>query len=203
MFLRLFPAACLLCIAGLAQTTIVPAPEDAYQIRYAANLNVGDSIVNVQNSGARGGPFSGGDICVNAYLVTPDSQLQACCSCRLAPNGLASWSVNRDLAINLLTPAVPTSATIKLLASAQTTCNASLVTQANLAPGLVAWGTTIHALPPAVPGALSFAYTTVETQFAKKPLSADELSKLTMFCGFIVGNGSGFGICKSCSLGGR
>jgi len=33
-------------------------------------------------------------------------------------------------------------------------------------------------------------------------LSAAELARVTSFCGFIQSNGSGFGICRSCRLGG-
>jgi hypothetical protein len=41
-----------------------------------------------------------------------------------------------------------------------------------------------------------------ETNFVNKGLSAAELARITSFCGFIQANGSGFGICRSCRLGG-
>lgn len=200
MFLRSVSGMCLLTVAAFAQ--IIPAPEDVFQVRYVANLNVGDSVVNVQNAGTVGGfhppSFGGGNICVNAYVVTPDTQVQACCTCQLAPDALASWSARSDLVSNLITPQVPTSVTIKLLASTQIPCNAANVTAADLAPGLVAWGSTIHTQPGPVA-----SFGTVETEFAKKALSTAELYKLTSSCGFFQVAGSGFGICKSCSAGGR
>ncbi len=190
MWLRFVVAACLFAAAASAQP-IEGSPDDAYQVRYAANLNVADSTVTLQNAGT-----SGGTICVNAYVLTADGSMQACCACQLPPDALASWSVRNDLISNLLTPVRPgpASVTIKLLASSQATCNAATVTAANLAPGMVAWGSTIKPVLPS-------SYTTVETEFSRKGLSAAELSKLTTNCGTIQSNGSGFGICNFCRLG--
>ena len=42
-----------------------------------------------------------------------------------------------------------------------------------------------------------------ETEFLPATLSAGEALRLTSLCTFINGNGSGFGICRSCRLGGR
>jgi hypothetical protein len=64
---------------------------------------------------------------------------------------------------------------------------------------MFAWATTIHALPAVTPA----VYTVTETPFAQAGLSAGELARLTSFCGFIQANGSGFGICRSCRLGGQ
>lgn len=41
-----------------------------------------------------------------------------------------------------------------------------------------------------------------EGQFQPEPLSPGEPNKLTSLCQFIVGNGSGAGICRTCTLGG-
>jgi len=62
---------------------------------------------------------------------------------------------------------------------------------------LLAWGTTLHATPTAG----SFAVT--ETAFSAATLSAGELARISALCGFIQSNGSGFGICRSCRLGGQ
>jgi hypothetical protein len=53
-----------------------------------------------------------------------------------------SLSARNDLISNTLTPAVPSSITIKLLATTGGACNAAV--PGNLASGLRAWGTTIH-----------------------------------------------------------
>jgi hypothetical protein len=182
-----------LAFSTVAFSQIVAAPADAYQVRYAANLGVGDSFINLTNTGVQGGFDPAGNICANVYVIDPAQEVLACCSCPMTPNHLKTLSVKNDLASNLLTPGTPTSVTVALLAS--TACNASAVTAANLVGGMRAWGTTLHATPTAG----SFAVT--ETEFAKSDLSASELSKLTLYCGFIQANGSGFGICKSCKQG--
>jgi probable HAF family extracellular repeat protein len=41
-----------------------------------------------------------------------------------------------------------------------------------------------------------------EIESTRGTLSAAELTRLTTLCGFIQGNGSGFGVCKSCRFGG-
>jgi hypothetical protein len=58
-------------------------------------------------------------------------------------------------------------------------------------------GTTLHALPTT-----PVMYGSTETPFSAVELSASELTKLTSLCQFIQSNGSGFGVCKSCSAGG-
>ena len=174
-------------------------PDDAFQVRYAANLNVGDSVINITNAGTQNttaGALT--NICVNVYAFSPDEQLISCCSCVVTPNALVSLSARSDLISNTLTPAVPNSIVVKLLATSGTSCNASNVPAANLAAGMRAWGTTLHAMPTS-----PVAYAVTETAFEKAGLSAAELARITSFCGFIQANGSGYGICRSCRLGGQ
>ncbi len=182
---------------------------DAFLIRYAAHLDVGDSFIDLTNTGASSTvPFPGqnGNLCANAYTFSPDEQLVSCCSCLITPNGLASLSARTDLISNTLTPGVPTSIVVKLVATTGTTnatCNAATAgTGTNLlTPGLSAWGTTIHPLPvtPATPAT---SYGETETPFVRATLSVAELTRITALCGFIQTTGSGYGICKSCRLGG-
>lgn len=167
-------------------------PADAFQVNYGPNLNIGDSVINATNANS-----SGGNICMNVYTFSPDEQLVSCCSCNVTPNALISLSARADLISNTLTPGVPTSIVVKLLATKGGTCNASNPTVANLVSGLRAWETKLHALPTS-----PVTYGVTETPFEQAALSAAELTKLTTFCGFIQSNGSGFGICKSCRLGG-
>jgi hypothetical protein len=178
---------------------IAGAPSDAFQVRYASNLNVGDSVINISNAGTQNAAGALTNICANVYAFSPDEQLISCCSCTVTPNALVSLSAVSDLISNTLTPARPNSIMVKLIATAGTTCNASNVPVANLATGMVAWGTTIHALPAVTPA----VYTVTETPFTQAGLSAGELARVTSFCGFIQANGSGFGICRSCRLGGQ
>ena len=214
-------AAIALPIAAFGQPGAIPtpvaAPVDAFQVRYASNLNVGDSVVNITNTGTLTLPTgltSTGNMCVNVYTFGPAEDMVACCSCLVTPNGLNSLSVKNDLISNTLTPAIPTSVVIKLLATTPLglspagnggTCNAASPTATpagpgvfgSLVPGMRAWGTTLHALPTK-----PVTYGVTETPFQTSTLSPAELTKLTLFCSFIQSNGSGFGICKSCRTGG-
>ena len=194
-----------------AQTTVtftdvlpgVVIPGDAFQVRYASHLDVGDSFINITNTGASSTtafPVQNGNLCVNAYTFSPDEQLISCCSCLVSPNAIVSLSARNDLISNTLTPAVPTSIVVKLLATTATTCNAATAANA-LAPGLQAWASTLHALP-VTPGSPFQTYGMTETPFTVGTLSSAEFTRITSLCGFIQNNGSGFGICKSCRLGG-
>ena len=186
-------AATLLVSVGAFGQIVAPEADGVYQVRYAANLNFGDSFINFTNTGVLGGFDPGGNICANVYVIDPAQEVVGCCSCPLTPNHLKSISVRNDLISNLLTPGVPTSVTVAVLASIS--CNPAGVNAQNLVRGLKSWGTTIHATP------VAGVYNTTETAFEKSELSASELSKLTLYCGFIQANGSGFGICKSCKQG--
>ena len=194
-----------LTIATLAISTLAFAggttpPKDAYQVRYAANMNIGDSVINLTNAGTVNGFETAGNICANVYVFAEDQQLVACCACPLTPNHLKTLSVRNDLISNTLTPGVPIGVTIALLASTQVggNCSPGGPLGANsLVAGLRAWGTTIHAAPDGT-------YHVTETAFSQVQLPEDggsELTKLVSYCGFIQANGSGYGICKSCRDG--
>src|ERR1700720_309587 len=184
-YLSLFAAVTLCSAVAFAQAADTP-----FQVRYASNLPVGDSVVNITNTGASSTvafPTQNGNICANVYTFSPDEQLISCCSCPVTPDGLNSLSARNDLISDTLTPGVPTSIVIKLLASTGApACNASTVgTGANvLATGLAAWGTTIHALP-VTPGSPATTYGVTETPFRPSTLSAAELTRITTLCGFI------------------
>src|SRR3954468_7829076 len=90
---------------GILTTTLVVSAQvstdNAFQVRYASNLNVGDSVINITNTGARGGVANqsgttasiGGAICANVFTFSPDEQLISCCSCPVTPDGLVFLSV--------------------------------------------------------------------------------------------------------------
>ena len=196
-------------------TTILVAviPPDAFIIRYAANLTAGDSVIDITNTGANGASLTGpgfggavGNICVNVYAFSPDEQLVSCCSCLITPNGLVSLSVNQDMVSNTLTGVRPNSIVVKLLNTgaaanfAGTNCTNSAALAGTpafpLAGGVLAFGTTLHAGPAAG------AFNLTETPFIRATLSPAELASITSRCTNIVGNGSSFGICRSCRAGG-
>jgi hypothetical protein len=199
----------LLSAAAFAQNPVTA--DSPFQVRYAANLNIGDSVVNVTNTGA-----SGGNICVNVYTFAPDEQEISCCTCTVTPDGLASLSVKNSLINNTLTGVVPTAVVIKLVATTGSTCNAgvspiAITPLADLeviggegdpfATGLAAWGTTLHALP-VTPGSPATTYGTTETAFTPFTISATEYLRMVSLCAFIESDGSGFGVCGGCSAGG-
>lgn len=201
--LNLLSAALL--FAGVAFSQPNVTVDSPYQVRYASNLNVGDSFIDITNSGARGAGLASGTsaattgaICANVYAFSPDEQMIACCSCPVTPNGLVSLSAKNDLISNPLTPAIPTSIVIKLYASVPVggSCANSAASPGAATSGMLAWGTTLHAAVTAG------TYFGSETPFLPATLSAGELSRLTNLCTFILANGSGFGVCRSCRLGG-
>jgi len=202
MQLRIQLALATLVFSGAAfaavDDTPVGGPADAYQISYVSNLLIGDSYVNLTNAGTRNGFDPAGRICVNAYVFDPSEELIACCTCQVTPDGLRSLSAKQDLVSNTLTPGVPGSIVIKLLASAPVggACDATAVTAALLEPGLKAWSTNLHQ------NTTNGNYELTENVFQDAVLSVTELTKLTTYCGFIVANGTTFGICKSCRFGG-
>ena len=193
-----------LSAVAFAQTNV--AVDTQYQVRYIANLNLGDSVINITNTGANGAGLAAGTtaattgaICVNVYAFSPDEQMISCCSCAVTPNGLVSLSTRRDLVNNTLTPAVPTAIVVKLLASTPVgnSCAGSAANPVALTSGMLAFGTTVHA------GAAAGSEAAItETQFLPASLSGGELDRLTRLCMFINANGSGFGVCSSCRLGG-
>ena len=183
-----------LALAALAFSAVAFA-DDSFQIRYAANLNIGDSFVDFTNSGATVANSVSQNLCINLYTFDPAEELISCCTCSVTPNGLVSLSVMKSLISNPLTPAVPTSVVIKAVASTGV-CNASAV--GTLAHGLLGWGTTLHQnTSTAAP-----SYSVTETAFSQADLTAAELAHITSTCGFIQSDGSGFGICKGCAPGG-
>jgi hypothetical protein len=183
---------------------------DPFQVSYAADLNIGESYIDIANTGTNGAPLLGpglgaasGNICVNVYAFDPAEELISCCSCLVTPDQTVNLGVVRDLTSKTLTGVVPTSVTLKLLVTlagpggggnscTNTAATASLATLAN---GGAAWGTTLHATPTAG------SYATTERTFTGATLSAGELASITGRCAAVIGNGSGFGVCSSCKSG--
>lgn len=125
------------------------------------------------------------------YVFADDQQLIACCTCPLTPNHLQTLSANKDLVSNTLTPGSPADISIMLVASFGS-CDAS--NPGPLVGGLRAWSTTLHAAPGGT-------FATTEIPFLDVPISGSGFDKMTQLCGFIKANGSGYGICNSCTLG--
>ena len=186
-------------IGSASASVLFTNAADAFQVHYASNLQTGDSVVNITNTGSSGNAAAG-DVCVNVYAFDPSEEMISCCSCLVTPNALGSLSDQADLISNPLSPSTPSSLVIELIASTPLpggVCNPASPTFDTVATGMRAWGTSLHALPGSTP-----TYGLSEGLFQTADLSIHELSQLTAFCGFIQDNGSGFGICKSCRAGG-
>lgn len=196
-------------LSGVAYAQLTGAPTDAYQISYASNLDQGDTLINVTNSGAGSapGPFlaNGGNLCLNVYAFAPGEQMLSCCACTLTPDALQSISTQTSLTSNTLTGIRPTSLVIALLASSTSasSCDPTTPNASSLVSGLLAWSTTNHESNPSnlIPGVTNFNYAT-ELPFSQSVLSVGELNRMVETCTFILANGSGYGICKSCQSGG-
>jgi hypothetical protein len=73
-------------VSTLAPVILPPPPgaDTEYQVRYATNLNISDSIFDVTNTGANVTNTCYGDICVNVFGLSK-GKLIACCSCPWDP----------------------------------------------------------------------------------------------------------------------
>jgi len=173
--------------------------------------------------------YGTGYICVNAYVFDPQEELTECCSCNLSPNSLWSWDVFNDLDSNNLNGLPQTSLTVKLIvtyspgagtatapacnpATAGQPENISGLTTASsiiaggiyntaLAPGLIAFEHTLGQADSAFQDATLSMSSQTGVIGAPAPLS--ELARNTTLCGFNTQNGTGTGVCKGCTLGGR
>jgi hypothetical protein len=173
---------------------------------HVTRLDLGDSKINITNTGESAADIKSGTdatvtgaICANVYAFAPDEQMVSCCSCPVTPDGLVSLSARDDLVSNTLTPATPSALTVVVVPTAPLagTCSNSATTAstATIAPGLVAWGTNVHGAPAPA----TFAVT--ETVFAETAVSDPEITRMATLCNFILADGGGFGICRSCRLG--
>jgi hypothetical protein len=139
---------------------------DAFSINYAANLNVGDSFVNITNSGSDVASGVSQNICVNLYVFDPAEELIGCCSCSVTPNALQSVSVVNALINKPLTPNIPTAIVIKAIATVGATCNPSAIDPGSLASGLKSWRSTLHLNTSLT----ATTYATAETALLGRPL---------------------------------
>jgi hypothetical protein len=211
--------AATLAVVAFAQSNPISA-DTPYQVHYFANLAIGDSVINITNTGANGAGNSAGpsatiigSICANFYAFDLDEEILSCCSCPVTPDGLASLSLQKDLISNpLFVKNNSAGVVVKVLATtpigSPSSCNNSSFLAGNPAPtnGLVLWGTSLHANPTA-----AGTYQVTETRFTPAALSgyngtviaaSGEYSRLQYSCGIVFNQGGGGGICNSCQIGG-
>jgi hypothetical protein len=172
---------------------------------FSNNPATGSSSVDQQirliNFGATGAPalFSPdtGDSCANIYVFDAGQELEACCACRITPNGLLSISVANQLTNNTLTGGAsgirPTDGVIKVIFTkvgtptpSQTTCDARQAFN-----GVLTAGIGYHLFNSNT----SAGRVVSETRITAPPLSTTEASFLPMACMYAVYFGSGHGVC--------
>ena len=196
-----------------------------YQVGYAANLNIGDSELNISNDGFRFGFYNNnttgngaGNLCVNVFTFDPSEEEISCCSCLVTPNALVSLSAKNDLINNVLTPAIPTSIVIKLTSTVPGTstgvvynvCNPTITetVSAGLSPladntpydltlGMLAWGATLEPSSPAG------TYSPVAVPYLRSNLRAlpSRDADLTSVCSLRAAGRHWLRQCTSCALG--
>jgi len=189
----------LLAVASVSFGQVV-APADAIQQEEMGNLNsvYGDSYIHMFNAGTNALP---GNIVAQVYVFdASDEQLVACCSCPLTPDQGATLSAKKQLIKNTLTGVLPTSVTVKLVATLGG--NAATDQTAAGAPGfssgLRADRTTTHLTTdyPSIPNFVT------EVDFKDVTISTTEYeTRMIGYCSGILANGSGHGICVGCTKG--
>jgi hypothetical protein len=189
----------LLAFASVSFGQVV-APADAIQQEEMGNLNSvdGDSYIHMFNGAANPLP---GNIVAQVYVFdASDEQLVACCSCPLTPDQGATLSAKKQLIKNTLTGTLPTSVTVKLVATLGG--NAATDQTAPGAPGfssgLRADRTTTHLTTdyPSIPNFVT------EVDFKDVTISTTEYeTRMIGYCSGILANGSGHGICVGCTKG--
>jgi len=193
-------------VATAALSTAAFAQESTYNFGYYTNANtegIPDARMSVVNPGSKGGYSPGGDLCANIYVIRSDQQIEECCSCKISPNGLRTFSLNTDLTGNPLTPTV-THGAIKIISSAVPTSGSCQSASGNTIVPLAGTdykpfghlGTWITHMNATTNGSFSVS----ETGFLPSDLPDTELTKLQSQCNLIVAAaggplGTGIGIC--------
>ena len=192
----------LLAFASVSFAQSLTAPPDAVQQEMMGNLtsHTGYYYIHLFNAGANGGTNTTGSIVAQVYVFDAnDEQLIACCSCPLTPDQAASISAKNQLINDPLTPHVPPSITVKLVATLGG--NAATDQTAAGAPGFSAGmradRTTTH-LTATYPGV---AASLTEVDFKNVTIALSEYERMVSTCNFIRTDGTGYGICNGCTAG--
>jgi hypothetical protein len=195
----------------------IVGPADSFQVRYTSNLNIGDSYIDLTNTGASSTAAQAqpvpkaqvnvdGSICVNIYAFAADEQEVSCCSCLVTPNGLYSLSVKNALLNSVLTPSVTNELAIKLISTVPAsktdkvsglitqTCNPATIATApstGIAPGSLSNGLLAWGTTLHAASTTPVSYGIAETRFIPGTLSPAELQRDVQECQFIQILGSG------------
>jgi hypothetical protein len=176
-------------------------PQTCLVARYSNNAGSGRTVnqsLRLINVGQQGTPVTSpvGDICANLYIFDNNQSMIACCSCRIAPNALASASIGAQLTSNPLTSFIPVAGTISIVpltAGATVACSPIAPFASSDAALIRGYGTHLEVSGPAT-------YIT-ETEIPVSTLGPDEAAFLSNACLFVQYLGSGKGTCACSSPG--
>lgn len=155
-----------------------------------------DAYIHVLNPGWNS-ETADGSYCADIYVWRADQELSECCSCKITPNGLLTFTVAAATA----NPgdgnaAIPASGSIDIISDGgPEPCTDATAADPNPYPTLRAWATHVN-----VDSATS-GFDVTETAFSPAPLSTGEQNEAATRCAFIVANGSGAGLCDSICSG--
>jgi hypothetical protein len=179
--------AVVLAIAGTISVAagIASAQTDVYKVNYFSNNLSGapDATLRIDNPG-----LTYGNLCAMVYVFASDQQLAECCGCIETPDGLETFSVQKNLTSNPLTGKVPIDGVVKIVSAKPVGSVCDPTASYTPVPNLRAWVTHIE-------DPVGIAYPITETESSNSALGASELAGLQTQCAFVKTLGSGNGIC--------
>ena len=203
-------------------------PDSPFQIHHVSNLGLGDTVITLINTNVRAAvaaPTQGtkpaqedGQLCANFYAFSYDATLISCCSCNVPASEMFTLSAKNDFASNTLSPTIPDSMVVKMAVTeggsqckgnaASNVTGAAFLAQADRTvaaadpfqgrTGLVAWARNLRSgkSGPAEPGNGGIEF------LVQSSVGQNEMDRISGMCAALRKSGSGYGICKSCKLGG-
>ena len=180
---RLVPPMLLVVAATVAVTAQVPA--DVYKLTYFANNSpTANQVIRIINPGTVSDSSPAGDLCAAVYVFNLE-QLNACCSCRITPNGGIALNVYTNLTSNTLLGKIPSAGVVKVVSSLPVggTCDP---THLSATPTLRGWATHHQ----------NGQTNVTDEELEDSPLSSAEYADLQEDCTVLEELGSGAGICS-------
>src|SRR5271166_6629304 len=172
-------------VVGSVTLTVQPLAAIGY---FTQTTPDADAAIRITNTGS-----TGQNLCAMVYVFDQDQQMAECCGCLISPDGLRTFSLQKDFLSNPLTGTSPVAGSVMIVPadpSSNPSCNAASITPWGLA---VAWTTHLQNAQTNQPA-------TTEERLSFTPLSSTLSSALQAQCNFVQQLGSGHGIC-GCGTG--
>jgi hypothetical protein len=167
-------------VVGSATLTVQPLVAVGYFTHTTPNA---DATVRISNPGS-----TGQNLCAMVYIFDQDQQMTECCGCLISPDGLRTFSLNKDLLNNPLTDVSPLAGSVMIVPSdysSNSSCDAASITPSGIAIG---WTTQLQVFP-------NNQSATTEESLSFAPLGSALGSSLQAQCDFVQQLGGGHGIC--------